>query len=107
MMNFDQHLFPAKAIALHYAEKLESPLAQVIIRADRNLASKDEAVELTHFFWEMVDCAVDDQQDDKTIAGETDMEYWMEKLMNVFIGYCKENGYEPQWADESNQINSQ
>lgn len=106
MMKFDEYQQPAKMIAIHYAIQLQSSLAQDILEGKKQLTSKEEAVEITHFFWDMVDCAVEDENNDMVIAGEVDMQHWMEKLMNIFIGYCRKMGFEDQWTDESNKINS-
>lgn len=106
MIDFPAHLKPAQPVALHYARTLGCPLAEEVLQAKRDISNNEEAIELTRFFWEMADSAAEDQESGAEIAGVTDLQHWMEKLMNLMIGYCKERGYFEQWTDESNRINS-
>jgi len=105
MMTFPEQLKPSQALALHYANTLKCPLATEIFQGKRDVSSKDEAINLTRFFWEMVDIEVEDQENDREIASVTGLEHWMEKLMNLMSGYCKKQGYFQQWSEESNRIN--
>ncbi|MGL6161809.1 hypothetical protein [Microbulbifer sp.] len=105
MMKFSDHLKPAQEVALHYANKLKNSLAARVLAGEKDISTVDEAVELTRFFWEMTDCAVDDQKGGVEVAGTSDLEHWMERLMNVFIGYFKDMGFQQQWIEESNRIN--
>jgi len=105
MMNFTEVNVPAKKIALHYAQRLNNQLAINVIEGRSEILSKDEAIKFTAFFWEMVDESVEDDKNNIEVVGVTDLEHWMEKLMNIIIGYMNRSGYKEEWTRESNRIN--
>ena len=95
----------ALELTKYYAEKLDSQLALEIINNNRDISNIEEARELTRFFWAMADLAAEDYEQGADIASSYDLERWMEKLMNIFIGYMKKFGFFQIWTDESNDIN--
>jgi len=105
MMNFTETTLPAKNLALHYAEKLNNQLAINIIQGKSDLKNSDEAIQFTAFFWAMTDESVEDYENNIEISGVTDLQHWMEKLMNITIGYMKSCGFKEEWTRESNRIN--
>ena len=105
MINFTETNMPAKNIALHYAKKLNNQLALNVFKGNSDIASKEEAIEFAEFFWTMTDESVEDYEKGIEVAGETDLVHWMEKLMNITIGYMNSCGYKEQWTTESNRIN--
>ncbi len=53
----------------------------------------------------MSDLALEDYQNDIQLEGGVDLDHWLEKIMNIFIGYLKKLSFQQQWIDESNRIN--
>lgn len=106
MMEFTQQNETARRVALHYAERLDNVLAKSVLTGDRTIDILSDAVEFTNFFWTMTDLAVEDHENDIKVIGGVNLEFWMEKLMNIFIGYLKESGFYRAWVDESNRLNS-
>ncbi|VAW67464.1 hypothetical protein MNBD_GAMMA10-21, partial [hydrothermal vent metagenome] len=51
----------------------------------------------SRFFWEMLDASAYDQENANIIAGEVNLQYWIERLMNIMGGYLKQSGYEAEW----------
>lgn len=99
MMNFNEYNQPAKTLVLHYAQKLDCDLAKAIVSGESNLSSKKEAESLAYFFWEMTDQAVEDENDNKSIEGISDLQSWLEKALYIFTGYFKKQGYEKEWSE--------
>ena len=105
MINTTEDTQPAIIIAIHYAQKLNSNLATQVFQSGKDISTKEEAAELTIFFWNMLDEAVTDQENNIEIAGVYDLEHWMEKLMNITIGYLSRRGFKDEWTKISNQLN--
>ena len=106
MMKFNEHELAIKDIAIHYSHKLKNQLAEDILLGKRDITSAEETKLLTQFFWQMADEAAKDYQNDGQLDIDVDLEDCMEKLMNIFIGYTKRAGFNQQWVEESNRINS-
>lgn len=96
---------PALDIAIHYAQQLKSNLAIQVFQGHKDVLTKEEATELTTFFWNMTDAAVTDQEKNLEIAGVYDLQHWLEKLMNITIGYLSSRGFKEEWTKTSNQLN--
>ena len=105
MLNFTDKNMSAKEMALHYANKLKHNLAIETIHGNKDITTKEEAIELTDFFWSMTDEAVKDEQNNIEVVGVNNLQFWMEKLMNIFIGYLSRCGFKDEWVRESNRIN--
>ena len=105
MINFTDINMRAKDIALYYANKMENELAIKLFSGYQEITTREEAIQITDFFWNMVDEASEDQENNIQIAGTYDLEFWMEKLMNITIGYFTRCGFKDVWTDESNRIN--
>ncbi|WP_020406413.1 hypothetical protein [Hahella ganghwensis] len=106
MMKFSVHQQTAKTLAIHYATKAENALAAAVYSGQKDVQNVEEARALTEFFWSMSDDAAEDHAEDTEISQQYDLELWMEKLMNITIGYLTSTGYGDVWKDESNRINS-
>lgn len=105
MMEFNEYNQSAKKVALHYAKKLNSKYAEDVLKGERDINCKEDAKLLTQFFWSMSDEAAEDHLNDVEVEGGVDLEFWLEKLMNIFIGYMNKMGFNQCWVDESNRIN--
>ena len=53
----------------------------------------------------MIDQAVDDQDEGIDIEGVSDLQFWMEKRMNIVMGYLKRIGMYHVWNDVSDEVN--
>ena len=105
MMSFTERNQPAKDLALYYAKKPGDGLAVKLILAKQELVSEEEAIHVTRFFWSMADEASNDQENRLEIVGVYDLEFWMEQLMNIIVGYLARCGFKEQWISESKCIN--
>lgn len=105
MIDFSEHDLPAQKIAIYYSKTLGNTFAQKVMSLDIDITSPEEAEEITKFYWAMVNLAVEDQEEDKEIEGFTDLEYWMEKLLNIVMGYINRIGLGEYWGKVSDEIN--
>lgn len=101
MMNFNEFDQPAKAITLHYANRLNNELAAKVITGDTNISSKEEVENLAYFFWVIADEAADDEENNVAIDGYSDLQSWLEKAMHIFSSYIKKQGFADQWCEAS------
>lgn len=66
----------------------------------------EEALKVAKIFWEMTDLAIDDNENNVTIDGVNDLEFWMHKLFNKVSGYLKKQGYEAQWDQATDEYDA-
>lgn len=104
-MIFNELDQPAKTITLHYANRLNNELAARVITGEADVTSKEEAENLTYFFWATVDEAVDDEGNDVAIEGYSDLQFWLEKAIHIFSGYIKQQGFAEQWCEVTRKCN--
>ena len=95
----------AKEVALYYARQLKNDTAQKFYAGSLTIESKEQAENITRFYWEMVDQAVADNDDGVPVEGVTDLAYWMETLLNITMGYLKKVGMADVWNTVSDEIN--
>lgn len=83
-------------VALIFAERLGNDVAKAIIEKGE-VVSREEAIFLSKFFWDMVNLSAS-----KTVnlSVEGGSEYWTEKLYNSFGGYLYKVGFGPEWDKE-------
>ncbi|CUS42475.1 MULTISPECIES: hypothetical protein [Thalassolituus] len=82
-----------KEMILRYVKLLDDSLAETIILRD-SIESKEEAVHLAQFFWQMVDRSnIEDKE-----SGENS-EYILEKIIITFMAYFNSSGYENEWDE--------
>ena len=77
-----------KEIISHYAKLLGDTKTEKIISRDK-LQSKEEAVHLAKFFWNMVNAS--NKEDEKSGSNS---EYLLEKIIITFMAYFRSSGYE-------------
>ncbi len=97
MLNFSGRGQKAQQVCLYYAEKLGRHDLIPILASQAPIANGDEALALSRFFWEMVDASIADRDNNLEVLGESDLQFWMERTMNVMGGYLSSLGYEAQW----------
>ncbi|BFM11055.1 hypothetical protein R50072_12080 [Simiduia litorea] len=106
-MNFNKSNQPVKSLVLHYANELHCDIATSIVTSKENLNSKEDAEKLAHFFWEMIDQAVEDESNNKVVEGIEDLQSWLEKTLYIFTGYFKKQGYEQEWSKGHDKYHAQ
>lgn len=97
MLNFRGKDQKAKQLLLHYAKELGNAFVFDLVDKDLDLRSKEEAVALAEFYWAMLDKSAEDKERGVIVLGELDLQYWMERLMNIIGGHLSKMGYEDQW----------
>lgn len=97
MLDFSGKDQKAQQVCLHYAKQLGAENLINIIEGKGSVGSKEKAIELSRFFWKMLEAAADDRDHGIEVLGETDLQYWMERNMNIVSGYLERIGYEQEW----------
>jgi len=97
MLKYRERTVKAKEIAIHYAKQLADENTQAIVAGERDVKNNDEAIALSIFFWAMLDQSVLDAENGVEVEGENNIQFWVEKLMNIFHGHLEEIGYVKEW----------
>jgi hypothetical protein len=85
-----QYKYPEeKQVALIFADKLESESVKTISERGE-VTSRDEAILLSKFFWDMVNLSANETV---KLPVEGGSEYWTKKLYNSFGGYIYRVGF--------------
>ncbi len=106
MLNFDSDSVNAQKLAIHYSKRMNDDYVINFMSSKVDIATPDEALKIAKAFWEMTDLAIDDNDNNVTIDGVNDLEFWMHKLFNKISGYLKKNGYDAQWDQATDEYNS-
>ena len=93
--------FPEKNYIKYFAVKLKRD--NVLYILERGVSSKEEAEELSIFFWEMVDASVEEETQGLPSVQNESNEFWNEKIMYSIAGYLERAGYEDVWGNVSDQ----
>ncbi len=72
-----------------------------------SLPPSRQAVELTEVFWKMVDLSIEDNENDVSVEGISDLEFWMYKLFNDVSGYISKKGFKKQWDETTDRVKSE
>lgn len=89
-----------KEILLHYARTLNHKNIEAILTKDK-IESSEEAQELAHFFWVMVDQTVIDRGNGVAVIGQKNLESWCEYIMQSLRSHFIATGYMQIWEEES------
>lgn len=92
-----------KEILLHYARTLNHNNIEAILTKGQ-IESSEEAQELAHFFWVMVDQTVIDTESGVVIVGHTNQESWCEYIMQSLRSHFIATGYMKIWKEESDKV---
>ncbi len=103
MLDFSGKDQKAQDVCLHYAKQLGKDELLDIIKCKAPVTSKEEALALSLFFWQMLEASADDRDNGAEVLGETDLQHWMERSMNIISGYLSRNGYEAEWEKVSDE----
>ena len=91
-----------KQILLHYAKSTRD--ADVIaILENGEIKNSAQAHQLASFFWKMVGLTVDDADQGKSIAGQTNLESWCEDILQTLRYHYIETGNMQIWEEESDK----
>lgn len=103
MLDFSGKDQKAQQVCLHYARKLNAEQLIPIIECKAAVGSKDEALALAQFFWQMLEAAAEDRDNQIEVLGEKDLQHWMERSMNIISGYLERIGYQDEWDSVSDE----
>ncbi|USD20851.1 hypothetical protein MJO52_17580 [Microbulbifer variabilis] len=76
------HELTARDAAIHYTRNPANPPTENIVLSNNDISSADKEIKL-----------------------EVDLDRFMEKPTNIFIGHTKNVGFYQQWFEDSNRIN--
>jgi len=91
-----------REFALHYARQLDDKRVLEILQNGR-VANRDDAIQLSRFFWKMVDASIAEEQSGDPLPWDENAEFWNEKLLYSFSGYLQRAGFEDAWDEVSDQ----
>ena len=84
-------------VCIHYAKQFGDKHLEEIVSNNVLVSSKEDAIALSKFFWDMLEASADDRDNGVEVLGELDLQHWMERSMNIFSGYLSSTGYEDEW----------
>lgn len=103
MLNFSGRDQKAQEVCLYYVDKLGAENLKGILQSSASVTSQDEALQLSKFFWKMLDASIADRDNDVEVLGETDLQFWMERSMNIISGYLSKIGYDEEWEKATDE----
>lgn len=104
MLDFSGKDQKAQQVCMHYAEKLHANSLIPIIECKASVTSREEAATLSRFFWMMLEASAEDRDKGIEVLGETDLQHWMGRSMNVISGYLSNIGYDEVWDQVSDEF---
>ena len=87
-----------KDFAAHYAKELNRPIILEILNRGY-VESREEAKELSIFFWEMVDKTIEEETMVSRSQWSESSKFWTEKLLQTFSGHLEATGYSDIWEN--------
>jgi hypothetical protein len=79
----------ARFVAIHYAEEFNNEVVLEILTQPRGVQNREEAMTLSHFFWQVYDATARDYENGKVVLNEANLQHWVERLMNIIGDYLK------------------
>lgn len=104
MLDFSGKDQKAQQVCLHYAQQLRADNLIPIIACKGSVTSREEAEALSRFFWVMLEASAEDRDKGVEVLGESDLQYWMTRSMNIISGYLCSIGYEEVWDEVSDEF---
>ena len=93
MLDFSGNDEKAELVALYYARQFNNVIVLEILNQPRGVQNEAEAFILAKFFWDMLDASAFDKENGIVVLDEPDLQYWMERLLNIIGGYLDKGGY--------------
>jgi len=88
MLDFSGNDEKAELVALHYARQFNNVIVLEILNQPRGVQNEAEA-----FILDMLDASAFDKENGIVVLDEPDLQYWMERLLNIIGGYLDKGGY--------------
>lgn len=88
-----------KDFAIYYARELDRPIVSSILSRGF-VETREEAKELSKFFWEMVDKTIEFEKQGVGKKWNEGSKFWTEKLLQTFSGHLEVTGYSDVWDEE-------
>lgn len=88
-----------KDFATHYAKELDRPVILSILNRGY-VENKEEAKELSVFFWDMVNQTIEEEKKGITHKWNEESKFWSEKLLQTLSGHLEALGYSDIWEEE-------
>lgn len=86
-------------ILVYYAEKMKNEAVLSILQ-NGSVSNREQALELSLFYWSMLDITAEDAGSGVPILEKEGVEPWIEYIFHSLNGYLVSNGYEEQWDHE-------
>lgn len=103
MLDFSGKDQKAQLVCLHYARQFNAEELIQVFECKEAISSKEQALALARFFWQMLEAAADDRDNRIEVLGEQDLQHWMERSMNIISGYLERIGYQDEWERVSDE----
>lgn len=84
-----------KEFIVFFAKRIGEPSIITLLETDAPLTEKN-AEEISHFFWKMIDSAVELESKEDSPWSEG-CEFWTEKVMYSLMAHLKQLGYGDVW----------
>lgn len=107
MLEFATEDENARLLAIHYANKIGDEFIISFMSSKISISTSEQAIKVTRLFWEMVDLSIDDNENDISVEGVINIEFWMYKLFNKVSGYIATRGFEKQWESVTTGVESE
>ncbi|EIK44752.1 hypothetical protein O59_002475 [Cellvibrio sp. BR] len=104
MLDFSGKDQKAQQVCLYYAKQLRADNLIPIIECKDSITSKEEAEALSRFFWMMLEASAGDRDKGIEVLGESDLQHWMGRSMNIISGYLSSIGYDGVWDRVSDEF---
>ena len=104
MLDFSGNDEKAELVAIHYAEQFNNKIVLEILKTPRGVKNSKETIILSNFFWDTLDATTLDRVNGKIVLDEANLQYWIERLMNIIGGYLKKSGYEAEWDKVCDEV---
>ena len=88
-----------KDFATHYAKELDRPIVLSVLSRG-SVENKDEAKELSVFFWDMVNKTIEEEKLGITNKWNEESKFLAEKLLQTLSGHLEALGYSDIWEAE-------
>ncbi len=88
-----------KDFATFYAKELNRPIVLSILNRGR-VESREEARELSAFFWDMVNKTIEEEKTGLKHKWNEESKFWTEKLLQTLSGHLEALGYLDIWDEE-------
>ena len=97
MLDFSGNDAKTKLVALHYATQFDNRVVIELLQNQHGVQNEAEATALAKFFWDLLDASALDKENGVIVLDEIDLQFWVERLLNIIGGHLKISGYADVW----------